>query len=202
MQITTIEGLRAKIGSPHPSTETKKYNGLNEEALEFINASPFLVMTTSSSANNLDASPKGDQPGFVIAEDNKTLLIPDRPGNKLADGHLNILDNPTIGLIFFVPNTRETLRINGSAELIDDDDVLDRLAARGRPALLATRVKIDECFFHCGKALIRSKLWRPDSWPTKGNVSFGKMFVKRSDADPDMAALVDAEIEKDYRENL
>ena len=202
MQITTIEGLRAKIGSPHPSTETKKYNGLNEEALEFINASPFLVMTTSSSASNLDASPKGDQPGFVIAEDNETLLIPDRPGNKLADGHLNILDNPTIGLIFFVPNTRETLRINGSAELIDDDDVLDRLAARGRPALLATRVKIDECFFHCGKALIRSKLWRPDSWPTKGNVSFGKMFVKRSDADPNMAALVDAEIEKDYRENL
>jgi PPOX class probable FMN-dependent enzyme len=202
MQITTIEGLRAKIGSPHPSTETKKYTTLNEEALEFINASPFLVMTTSSSANNLDASPKGDQPGFVIAEDNKTLLIPDRPGNKLADGHLNILDNPTIGLIFFVPNTRETLRINGSAELIDDADVLDRLAARGRPALLATRVKIEECFFHCGKALIRSKLWQPESWPEKGNVSFGKMFVKRSDADPKIAALVDAEIEKDYQENL
>ena len=202
MQITTIEELRAKIGSPHPSTETKKYTALNEEALEFINASPFLVMTTSSSANNLDASPKGDQPGFVIAEDNKTLLIPDRPGNKLADGHLNILDNPTIGLIFFVPNTRETLRINGSAELIDDADVLDRLAARGRPALLATRVKIEECFFHCGKALIRSKLWQPESWPEKGNVSFGKMFVKRSDADPKIAALVDAEIEKDYQENL
>ena len=202
MQITTIEGLRAKIGSPHPSTETKKYTALNEEALEFINASPFLVMTTSSSANNLDASPKGDQPGFVIAEDNKTLLIPDRPGNKLADGHLNILDNPTIGLIFFVPNTRETLRINGSAELIDDADVLDRLAARGRPALLATRVKIEECFFHCGKALIRSKLWQPESWPEKGNVSFGKMFVKRSDADPKIAALVDSEIEKDYQENL
>ena len=202
MQITTIEGLRTKIGSPHPSTETKKYTALNEEALEFINASPFLVMTTSSSANNLDASPKGDQPGFVIAEDNKTLLIPDRPGNKLADGHLNILDNPTIGLIFFVPNTRETLRINGSAELIDDADVLDRLAARGRPALLATRVKIEECFFHCGKALIRSKLWQPESWPEKGNVSFGKMFVKRSDADPKIAALVDAEIEKDYQENL
>ena len=202
MQITTIEGLRAKIGSPHPSTETKKYTALNEEALEFINASPFLVMTTSSSTNNLDASPKGDQPGFVIAEDNKTLLIPDRPGNKLADWHLNILDNPTIGLIFFVPNTRETLRINGSAELIDDADVLDRLAARGRPALLATRVKIEECFFHCGKALIRSKIWQPESWPEKGNVSFGKMFVKRSDADPKIAVLVDAEIEKDYQENL
>ena len=202
MQITTIEVLRAKIGSPHPSTETMKYTALNEEALEFINASPFLVMTTSSSANNLDASPKGDQPGFVIAEDNKTLLIPDRPGNKLADGHLNILDNPTIGLIFFVPNTRETLRINGSAELIDDAHVLDMLAARGRPALLATRVKIEECFFHCGKALIRSKLWQPESWPEKGNVSFGKMFVKRSDADPKIAALVDAEIEKDYQENL
>ena len=202
MQITTIEQLRAKIGSPHPSTETKKYKALNEEALEFINASPFLIMTTSSSANNLDASPKGDQPGFVIAEDNKTLLIPDRPGNKLADGHLNILDNPIIGLIFFVPNTRETLRINGSAELLDDDDVLDRLAARGRPALLATRVKIEECFFHCGKALIRSKLWQPDTWPAKGHVSFGKMFVKRSDADPKIAALVDAEIERDYLENL
>ena len=159
-------------------------------------------MPTSSSANNLDASPKGDQPGFVIAEDDKTLIIPDRPGNKLADGHLNILDNPTIGLIFFVPNTRETLRINGSAELLDDDDVLDRLAARGRPALLATRVKIEECFFHCGKALIRSKLWQPDTWPEMANVSFGQMFVKRSDADAKIAALVDAEIEKDYRENL
>ena len=202
MQITTIEQLRTKIGSPHTSTETKKYKVLNEEALEFIETSPFLVMTTSSSANNLDASPKGDQPGFVIAEDNKTLLIPDRPGNKLADGHLNILDNPTVGLIFFVPNTRETLRINGSAELLDDDDVLDGLAARGRPALLATRVKIEECFFHCGKALIRSKLWEPETWPAKGNVSFGQMFVKRSNADAKVAALVDAEIEKDYRENL
>ena len=94
------------------------------------------------------------------------------------------------------------MRINGSAELIDDADVLDRLAARGRPALLATRVKIEECFFHCGKALIRSKLWQPESWPEKGNVSFGKMFVKRSDADHKIAALVDAEIEKDYQENL
>ena len=110
-------------------------------------------------------------------QDQKTLSIPDRPGNKLIDGHRNIIENPNIGLIFFVPNIRETLRINGKAELRNDPELLNRLEARGKPAFLVTKITVEESFFHCGKALIRSNLWNPDSWQEPEKISFGKMLV-------------------------
>ena len=140
-------------------------------------------------------SPKGDGPGFVALEDEKTLLIPDRRGNNLAMGLENILDNPHVGVLFLVPGTGETLRVNGSAELRADPALLDRLAARGRPAQLVIRVTVEECFFHCPKAFLRADLWNADGWPEVQRVSFGRILAKRMGKGRDVADKIDAALE-------
>ena len=200
--ISTADALRELVGETHPNLDMKLLDRLDGFCIDFIARSPFLVMATSDVDGQLDASPKGDAPGFVLVEDDETLAIPDRPGNKLAFGHLNILENPHVGLIFMIPGTPETLRINGRAELTRDPTLLERMAARGRPAVLATRVRIDQCFFHCAKAFIRSNLWKPDEWGERHRVSFGKMFAAQAGADEDAAQAIDEAIESDYRTNL
>ena len=199
--IETEEQLRAVIGAEIPGLSDKNEPVLNDFAVDFIARSPFLVLSTADAAGRLDASPKGDAPGFASVEDAKTLLIPDRLGNRLAYGHRNILANPQVGVLFMIPGTPETLRVNGRATLTAEPDLVERLAARGRPAVLVIRVDVEEVFFHCAKAFLRAKLWQPDTWqPHK--VSFGRMYAKRKNASAETAALVDASIERDYRENL
>lgn len=202
MKIETIAQLREVVGHPHPATEQKKSAELTRDAIDFISTSPLLLLATSSANGATDVSPKGDDAGFVSVDEHNNLLIPDRRGNRLVDGHLNILQNPEVGLIFIVPNTRETLRVNGTAELIVDEHLQKTMANQNHPAVLITRVKVRECFFHCGKALIRSHLWQPDTWPAKNRVSFGRQFVERSGADAALADVIDADIELDYRDNL
>ena len=202
MKIETIDQLRDVVGHPHPATEQKKSAELTRDAIDFISTSPLLLLATSSANGATDVSPKGDDAGFVSVDEHNNLLIPDRRGNRLVDGHLNILQNPEVGLIFIVPNTRETLRVNGTAELIVDERLQKTMANQNHPAVLITRVKVRECFFHCGKALIRSHLWQPDTWPAKNRVSFGRQFVERSGADAALADVIDADIELDYRDNL
>ena len=200
-RITNEEQLRAILGNPSPATKSKVLSELDEAATDFIQRSPFIVLATADREGNQDASPKGDHPGFIAIEDSRTLLIPERKGNKLAFGYLNILENPRVGLIFLTPGTNETLRINGAAELTSDPKVCELLTARGAPAILAIRVKIHECFFHCAKAFIRSQLWKPETWhPLK--VSFGKQFAQRAGKGDDLAQKIDEAIERDYRENL
>jgi PPOX class probable FMN-dependent enzyme len=200
--ILTPEALREIVGEPPPGLDLKNESSLNEYAREFIARSPFLVLSTADAAGTLDASPKGDGPGFVLVEDEHTIVIPDRPGNKLAYGHVNILDNPKVGILFMIPGTPETLRINGTAELTSDPELLARLAARGKPAVLAIRVGVDECFFHCAKAFIRARLWNTDSWPERQKVSFGRMFAEKVGAKQEVADKVDEAVEADYRDNL
>lgn len=200
--IRDVAALRAAVGGEIPGIALKVTTTLDEHALAFLARAPFLVMSTCDADGNLDASPKGDGPGFVHVEDPSTLVIPDRPGNKLVFGHLNILRNPHIGLLFMVPGTGETLRINGRAELTSNPELLAQMAARGKPAVIAIRVHVDECFFHCAKAFIRAQLWQPDSWPAREPISFGRMFAKRTGGDAAAAAAVDARIEADYRNNL
>ena len=161
-----------------------------------------IVLSTADESGRMDASPKGDAPGFVEVLNEHTLLIPDRPGNKLAYGHQNILSNPNVGILFIVPNTRETLRINGQAELSCEPDLLQQLAARDKPATLVIRVFVDECFFHCGKAMLRSKLWDSSTWQENFRVSFGEIFAARKVAGSDVAKSIDQRIEADYRDNL
>lgn len=201
-RIDSVEQLRAIIGEPSPVIPLKVDTTMNEYARAFIARAPFLVLSTSDAAGKQDVSPKGDTPGFVALADDRTLLIPDRKGNKLIFGLQNILANPHVGVLFIIPGVRETFRVNGTAELTADPQILERLSARGQPAVLAIRVTVEECFFHCAKAFIRSQLWQPDSWPAIGPISFGKMFAAKLGADDQVAQQIDALVEDDYKTGL
>lgn len=200
--IRSEAALREILGAPMPGLDLKNQAALDEFGVDFLARCPFLVLSTCDAEGNVDASPKGDAPGFVLVEDERTLGIPDRPGNKLAYGHLNLLANPRVGVLFVIPGTPETLRVNGRAELTADPALLEKLAARGKPAVLAIRVHVDECFFHCAKAFIRSKLWQADAWPERKRISFGRMFAKATGADEQAAKSIDEMVEADYRDNL
>ncbi len=200
--IDTLEALRGIIPEPLPGLEQKVEAHIFDEAREYIERSPFLVLSTCDGEGNMDASPKGDGPGFCVVEDEQTLLIPDRPGNRLVYGHRNILETGRVGVIFLLPNTNETVRVNGRATLTRDPEILERLAARGRPAILAIRVQVEECFYHCAKAFIRSKLWQPEAWPERYRVSFGAMMTRKTGAPEAVGKALDEAIEQDYRENL
>jgi len=200
--IEDLAALRRVVGDPIPGLELKNQSGIFEEARAYIERSPFLVLSTCDAEGRLDASPKGDGPGFCVVPDERTLLIPERPGNKLAYGLQNILANPHVGLLFLLPGTPETVRVNGSATLTSDPEVLESLAARGKPAVLAIRVQVEECFYHCAKAFIRSKLWKPESWTERMKVSFGEMAAKRMGLGEDVAEKFDEAVEADYRDNL
>ncbi len=201
--VTSMDQLRAVV--PYQEHIASKLGDtLDEHAREFIAECPFVVLSTADADGRVDASPKGDDPGFVLIEDDHTLVIPDRPGNHLAMGLTNMVANPHVGILFIIPGTTETLRVNGRAELTRDPELLDRLAARGKPAVLAIRVHVEEVFFHCAKAFIRSKLWKTESWPPKKKISFGAMLAPRIDpnADESLATVIDEMVAEDYRSNL
>ena len=200
--IATEADLRAVIGPEPPGLAEKNQPFLDAFGIEFIAKSPFLVLSTADAEGRIDASPKGDAPGFVHVEDERCIVIPDRRGNRLAYGHRNVLTNPRVGVLFMIPGTPETLRVNGRAELTADADLLERLAARGQPAVLAIRVQVEEVFFHCAKAFLRSRLWQPESWQDRHEVSFGKMYAARKKAAPGTAQAIDAAVAADYRDNL
>lgn len=157
--------LEAVIGMPMNVRE-KIVPRLDDLMKQFIRRSSLVFISTIDSNGHPDVSPKGDPAGFVKIDDAGNLLIPDRPGNRLTLGFRNILRNGEIGLIFVVPNQRETLRVKGIATLHHDPAILASLQANDKPALLCTYVEVKECFMHCGKALVRSKLWQPQSWET------------------------------------
>ncbi len=201
-RVETVARLQTLIGVPNPMTPKKLFSALDEAATNFIRRSPFLVLATADAQGNQDASPKGDGPGFVAVQDERTLLIPERKGNRLMFSLRNILANPQVGIIFLIPGTDETLRVNGAAELSDDPDLLVRLAARGAPALLAIRVNVRECFFHCAKAFIRSQLWKPETWPERQKISFGNILSAKVGGGEELARQVDQAVEQDYKNNL
>ena len=205
-RIETIDELVETIGVPTGGIELKVAPTIDEHARHFIERSPFIVLSTADAGGNVDASPKGDDVGFVAVADERTILIPDRPGNKLAMGLRNVLVNPHVGVLFIVPGTNETVRINGRAELTRDPELLERMAARGKPATLVLRVTVDECFFHCAKAIIRSHLWNADTWPEKERISFGVMYAERLGAvaaeRDQIVTNVDTMVERDYCDNL
>jgi hypothetical protein len=201
-RITTPEDLRRRMGSAGPVTPLKLLSELDDAAIDFIQRSPFLVLSTADAAGNQQVSPKGDDPGFVLVEDRKTLLIPDRSGNNLLFGLENILANPHIGLLFIIPPDTETLRVNGTAELIADPELLQRLSARGKPAEIAIRLTVRQCFFHCAKAFMRSRLWDHQAWPARTPFSFGRYLAQKMKEGEAVAREIDAHVEEDYRTNL
>jgi PPOX class probable FMN-dependent enzyme len=201
-RLTTTEQVRAIIGEELPVVRAKLFQALDETAIAFIERSPLLLLATADATGKPDVSPKGDGPGFVAIEGDRTLLIPDRKGNKLIFGLQNILVNPRVSVIFLVPGTGETLRVQGTAELSADPKLLDRLSQRGQPAVLAIRVRVDACFFHCAKAFKRSRLWEPASWPAPLRVSFGKLLARKLGGGAELEHGIDRMIEDDYENNL
>jgi PPOX class probable FMN-dependent enzyme len=167
-EITSEEELRETLGGyPSGRAATKDRPSLHPLQIEWLQASPFCVLATSDADGNCDASPKGDPAGQLIRVlDPTTVVIAERPGNKRADGYLNILANPHVGLIALIPGRNDTLRINGRARLVRDAPWFDELAVRGKRPILAVVIEIEQVFSHCPKAFMRSGLWEPASWPS------------------------------------
>ena len=201
-RISTKEDLRRIIADPRPATRVKILDALDEQSIDFLKRCPFALVGTTAADGTVEVSPKGDEPGFIRVEDAKTLLIPERVGNNLAFGLNNILDTGQIGIIALVPATGETLRISGTAEIHDDPDLVASLSSLGKPALLATRVRIKHCYFHCARSIVRAKLWDPKAWPAPGRISFGKIIAPRIGENEAVAAQIDANVEGAYTTRL
>ena len=171
-RVASLEDLGKIYAEPLPAIATKETDHITEVGHDFIAASPFLILATSN-GDTIDCSPKGDAPGFVQLLDDRTLLIPDRPGNNRIDGIKNLLTNPKVGLIFMVPGSNETYRVNGDATITTDPELLRRFEVRGKPPRVVIVVSVIEAFNHCPKAFVRAKLWdtteRPAGVPTIGD---------------------------------
>jgi PPOX class probable FMN-dependent enzyme len=163
-EIESEAELRELLGEVMPRAVTKDRARLHERDRQWLAASPFCLIATSDADGACDVSPKGDPAGFTYVIDDTTIAIPDRPGNRRADGFRNVLANPRVGLIFLVPGRNETLRVNGRARLIKEAPFFDEMIVKGHRPRLALVVEIEQIFFHCGKAFMRSGLWKPGTW--------------------------------------
>jgi uncharacterized protein len=163
-EISDEAGLRALLGEPGQRVLEKDRTRLHELDRRWLAASPFCLIGTTGADGTGDVSPKGDPPGFTLVLDDTTIAIPDRPGNKRADGWRNVLANPQVGLIFLVPGRGDTLRINGRARLVSDAPFFDDMVVKGHRPRLALVVHVEQIFSHCAKAFLRSRLWEPESW--------------------------------------
>ncbi|MET8198371.1 pyridoxamine 5'-phosphate oxidase family protein [Micromonospora taraxaci] len=164
VEITSHEELRGLLGTPNARAANKDRARLHELDREWLAASPFCLVATAGADGSCDVSPKGDPAGFALVLDDTTIALPERPGNKRADGYHNIIDNPHVGLLFMIPGRTDTLRINGRARLVGDAPWFDDMVVKGHRPVLAVVVEIEQIFYHCAKAFLRSALWKPDTW--------------------------------------
>jgi PPOX class probable FMN-dependent enzyme len=174
--VTTLDELREVVPEPHVSLWEKDIRRIDGSARTFIEASPFLLLSTSGPDGTCDVTPRGDPAGSVLVLDEHTLVIADRRGNRRLDALRNILDNPHVGLLFVIPGRPDTLRVNGTARLVRDAPFFDRLTVQGVRPALAVVVTVQELFLHCAKAFLRAGLWDPETWPDPAAVpSIGQM---------------------------
>lgn len=177
MAIDSVAKLRAVYRPPRARSGLKVLDHLDVHCRNFLALSPLCVISSSRADGRADASPRGDLPGSLAhVLDDKTLLLPDRPGNRQLDTLTNLVERPYAGLVFFVPGWNETLRINGRVEIVDEREFLAPLAIRGKLPILAVKVTVEEAYLHCAKALIRARVWEPEAriersrFPTYGQV--------------------------------
>ena len=182
-EITDVDELVEVIGIPIPRVRDKARPALTDLDRDWLAASPFCVMATSGADGICDASPKGDPAGELVhVIDAVTIALAERPGNRRADGYRNILENPHVGLNFFIPGRGDTLRINGRARLVADAPFFDDLVVKGHRPVLAVVVEIDELFHHCATAFLRSGLWDPETWDPEGSVPRRAVLAQKLDA--------------------
>lgn len=163
-EISTVDELRSIVGKPDDYVANKVKDRLSPIHRDWLAHSPLCLVATTDADGRVDVSPKGDPPGFVHVIDDTTIAIPERPGNRRADGYLNILQRPHVGTLFLIPGRGDTLRINGSARVLSDADYFDTMTVKGRRPILALEVNVEEVFFHCAKAFMRSDTWDPSTW--------------------------------------
>jgi uncharacterized protein len=160
--ITGADALRSLMGEPSELVQSKVSDRLNDVTRQLVEHSPFLCLATSAADGTCDVSPRGDPAGFVRILDERTLLLPDRPGNRLADSLRNVLENPHVALLFVVPGISDTFRVNGRAAIVTDPELLEPCAVEGKVPKLALRIVIEQAFTHCSKAFLRAQLWNPE----------------------------------------
>lgn len=163
-EVTTVDELRAIVGHPIEAVAKKVSHRLGAAHRLWLAHSPLGFVATTDAQGRVDVSPKGDPPGFVHVLDDLTIAIPERPGNKRVDGYLNVLQRPQVGTLFVIPGRGDTLRINGRARILSDADYFDAMAAQGKRPILALEIAVEEVFFHCAKAFLRSDAWEPTRW--------------------------------------
>lgn len=188
-EITSEAELRELIGEPLPRVATKDRPALDEIDRDWLARSPFCLVATSAADGSCDVSPKGDPPGFTVVLDDRTIALPERAGNRRVDGFRNILGNPHVGLIYLLPGRDDTLRVMGRARLVRDADLLDRMIVHGHRPLLAMVVQIEQVFYHCAKAFLRSRLWNPDTWEPAALPSRARIAEAQEARDADLADL-------------
>lgn len=188
--VTRESEIRDGYPAVYASQKTKFLDHIDPLIAAWIGRTTFLTMATYDAAGRVDVSPKGDPPGFVKVLDRHTLAIPDRPGNHRFDSFANILETGRIGLVFLVPNRNEVVRINGAAQIVRDPDILAQLAIKNRTPAFAVLCHVEEAFFHCGKSIIRSSLWSPDTYPKPDDLpTYAQALLAHAQVDTTATAL-------------
>jgi PPOX class probable FMN-dependent enzyme len=201
--VTSEEQLREVLGEPSELIVRKIQNRLDSYARLFISRSPLLAIASSGADGSCDVSPRGDPPGFVRVLDDRTLLIPDRPGNRRGDALRNLLSNPHLALLFMIPRVEITLRVNGRAAIVRDTDLLAQMEVGGKIPALAMGVFVDEVYFHCAKPFKRSHLWNAEGWPDQGDIpSLGEILFNQSQLEGASVEGLDRAIEQSYKTRL
>jgi len=204
----TEEALRAVMGHPMDLAVRKALPRLDKYCKAFVERAPFMCLGTSDAAGRTDVSPRGDQPGFVLVLDDSRLFIPERPGNARYDSLTNILSNPQVGLLFFVPGYEDMLRVNGRARLIHDDALMARCTVNGKAPKIGIEVAVEEAYLHCAKALRRSKLWDAATQRDRAELpTLGRMILEQTAEagtapDAEVVRTVDEFIDENYRTTL
>lgn len=204
--IAEEQSLRSLFEATHALAILKCQDTLGEHAQDFIRRSPFLCIGTQNLDGKADVSPRGDPVGFVKILDERTLAIPDRPGNNRLDTLVNIIANPSVGLMFVIPGFDDTLRVNGRATLVNDPDLLNSMSVNDRVPKLAIVVEVVEVFMHCAKAFRRSRLWSPDHFQNRAEMpSLIKIILDETTGAPgdkDEMRKMDDALEEDYKRTL
>jgi uncharacterized protein len=177
--ITTETELRELLGGgPTSVVASKIADRLNSLTRQFVERAPFVCVATARPGGGLDVSPRGDPAGFVRILDDRTLLLPDRPGNKIADTLTNLLEDPRIGLLFVIPGIGDTFRVNGRARIVADDELLAASAVDGKVPKLGIVVAVEEAYTQCSKAFVRSDLWNPEKHVERGELPSGGAILR------------------------
>lgn len=199
-RVHDLAGLREIIPEPSAAIVNKVRDHLDHHFRGFIDHSPFYLIATSSASGTCDVSPRGDAAGSVRFLDDRTLVLPNRPGNRLVDSLRNLVENPHLGLIFLIPGHEDTLRVNGTAWITTDPELLAQLTAEDKVPSLAIVVEVEEAFLHCQKAFRRSNLWKPETWPDRSAVSsMGTVWKDHQQLTDVTAEAIDEDLEEAYR---